>query len=319
MTVYMASPNVGTVVRSTGSWYDVMNQSGNVVKCRFRGKFKIAGIKFTNPIAVGDVVQYHIDEKDNAGVITNIEPRKNYIVRKSTNLSKVEQIIASNIDICFIVVTINFPRTSTGFIDRYLTCNEGFHIQSAIVVNKTDLYDEVDIKRMNEIVAIYRNVGYRVLCTSVKENVGIEELRLMMKDKTSIFAGHSGVGKSALIHAVDDNIDVKIGEISQVHEKGKHTTTFASMYPLYFGGSIIDTPGIKEFGLSTFTRGEIAERFPEIRKIQQQCRFNDCQHISEPGCAVVKAVKAGLIAKERYENYLDILNDDYFDIEDYRK
>lgn len=314
----METEYLGTVTQSTGSWYVVNDENGNKINCKFKGKFKISGIKATNPIAVGDKVRFIIVENDNVGLITKIEPRKNYIIRKSTKLSKVEHIIASNLDLCILIVTISQPRTSTGFIDRFLTCNEAYHVPSMLVFNKVDLYDETENQRLMELKQIYEDVGYKVILTSAVTGVGLEELKNSMTDKTCLLSGHSGVGKSALIRAIQPHINLKIGEISSIHDKGKHTTTFATMYELTFGGYIIDTPGIKEFGLTGFERSEIAERFPEMRRIQQNCKFNNCIHVNEPGCAVRDAVDEGLISSERYENYLDILDDEYFDIIDYR-
>ena len=314
----MSLEHSGLVIQSTGSWYTVLDDAGSRINCKFKGKYKISGIKATNPIAVGDRVLFVDTEDANVGLITKILPRSNYIVRKSTKLSKVEQIIASNIDICLLMVTINRPRTSSGFIDRYLTCNEAYHIPSALVFNKIDLYDDDDMQRLEELQNIYENAGYKTFRTSVVENIGLDDVINEMKGKTCLFSGHSGVGKSAFIHAIQPELNLKIGDISQVHEKGMHTTTYATMYALSFGGFIIDTPGIKEFGLTGFERSEVAERFPEMRKFQIGCRFNNCMHINEPGCAVIQAVEDGLISEERYNNYLDILQDEYFDVIDYR-
>ncbi|MDR2084782.1 MAG: ribosome small subunit-dependent GTPase A [Bacteroidales bacterium] len=309
--------NEGIVIKSTGSWYLVETPSGNIVNCKIKGKFKTSGIKTTNPVAVGDKVQFDFVDNDNVGIITKIFPRNNYIIRKSTNLSKSEQIIAANIDYCIIIATIKQPRTSTGFIDRILTTAEAYHIPSVIVFNKLDLYDDNDLERLAELMYIYENAGYKVIVTSAVKNIGLEEFRNLLKDKVSLITGHSGVGKSALINTIIPESDIKIGDISQYHEKGKHTTTFATMYKLPIGGYIIDTPGIKEFGLADMDKIEIAERFPEIRKFQHECRFNNCTHTNEPGCAVKEAVEEGLIPEERYNSYLSIISDDYLNKNNY--
>ena len=313
----MSDEQSGLVVQSTGSWYSVSKNDGTCINCKFKGKYKISGIKSTNPIAVGDKVKFIFVDEDNTGLITKIEPRFNYVIRKSTRLSKQEQIIASNIDQCIIFASIKQPRTSTGFIDRFLTCNEAYHIPSIIVFNKIDIYDKVDFARLNELCTIYGNVGYPTYKISVVEQDGIEVLKNVMKDMVTLLSGHSGVGKSALIKAIQPEISLKIGEISKVHEKGKHTTTHATMYPLSFGGYLVDTPGIKEFGLTGFDKHEVAERFPEMRKLQNDCKFNNCTHVNEPGCAIIKAVANGEISSERYNNYLGMLQDDYYDDNDY--
>ena len=303
----------GTVVKSTGSWSFVETPSGKIVSCKIKGKFKTSGIKTTNPVAVGDKVEFEYIENDTVGLITNILPRNNYIIRKSTNLSKSEQIIAANIDTCIIIATIKQPKTSTGFIDRVLTTAEAYHIPAVIVFNKFDLCDEKCHERLADLMYIYENAGYKVLITSAVKGTGLSELENLLRNKTSLITGHSGVGKSALINAIMPSLDIKIGDISQYHEKGKHTTTFATMYKLPIGGYIIDTPGVKEFGLADMDKTEIAERFPEIRKYQHDCKFNNCTHTNEPGCAIVKLVENGTIPQERYNNYLSIISDDYFD------
>lgn len=302
--------NKGIVIRSTGSWYDVQSKDGTITKCKFKGKFKIAGIKSTNPIAVGDHVSFILLSEENTGLIQKLEPRDNYIIRKSTKLSKQTHIIASNIDFAFLVVTINQPRTSTGFIDRFLVTAEAYHIKTVIVFNKADLFSEEDQKQILQLIETYETVGYPCLKTSTVSGQGLESLKKLMKDKTSLFSGHSGVGKSALVNAIEPGLQLKTGAISRVHQKGKHTTTFAEMHPLHFGGYIIDTPGIKEFGMVDMEKETLSGYFPEMKKRLQLCKFNNCLHVNEPLCAVRDAVEIGEIAQSRYINYLAILEDE---------
>mgnify|MGYP005840491275 CR=1 FL=1 len=301
--------NKGIVIRSTGSWYDVQTDDGNITKCKFKGKYKIAGIKSTNPIAVGDQVYFSVLSEEQIGLIQKLEPRNNYMIRKSTKLSKQTHIIASNIDYALLVITLNQPRTSTGFIDRFLVTAEAYHIQTVLIFNKADLFSEKSQKKVNDLKNLYENLGYRCLQTSAQTGKGLDLLKELMKDKTSLFSGHSGVGKSALINAVEPNLKLKTGQISNYHQKGKHTTTFAEMHPLHFGGYIIDTPGIKEFGLVDMQKETLSGYFPEMNKRLQLCKFNNCLHLNEPHCAVKKAVSNGEIAQSRYNNYLAILED----------
>lgn len=316
----------GVVIKSTGSWYEVMsfNQEDKlseaaVVNCRLRGQFRIKGIKSTNPVVVGDFVRFIIED-DGSGRITDIEPRHNYIDRKSTKLSKISHLIAANIDRAFLLVTLKEPRTSLGFTDRFLVAAEGFRIPVCLVFNKIDLYNEAELQVVDELTATYEAAGYQSLRTSVVTGEGIDGLKSMMQGQTVLFSGHSGVGKSALLQAIAPELtDVRIGEVSMVHNKGKHTTTFAKMYPIHsVNGFIIDTPGIKEFGLIQYTKEEIRDYFPEIRQYNNCCRFNDCTHTNEPGCAVFKAVEEGKIPSSRYMNYLAILQDDDLKIADWK-
>ncbi len=297
----------GTVMQSTGSWYAVRTAEGEMVQCRLRGQFRIKGIKTTNPVVVGDHVGFIIEE-DGCGYITELKPRKNYIDRKSTKLSKISHIIAANLDHAFLVVTMKEPRTSLGFIDRFLVAAEGFRIPTHLVFNKFDLYSEEEKEEIAALRNIYEKIGYGTLCTSTVTGEGIDELRMMMAGKVSLFSGHSGVGKSALINRIDPMLNLKIGRISDVHNKGMHTTTFASMHRVA-DGYIIDTPGVKEFGLIQYKPEEIRDYFPEIRQYNNRCRFSNCTHTHEPGCLVREAVESGEIAAHRYENYLNILND----------
>lgn len=305
----------GIVTKSTGSWYDVRNEHGEVVQCRLRGQFRIKGIKSTNPIVVGDRVQYDI-EADGTGLIDNIETRRNYIERKSTNLSKIRHIIAANIDIAFLFVTLKEPRTSLGFIDRFLVAAEGFRIPVCLIFNKMDLYNDAELEMVDTLRNLYGNIGYDSICTSVVTGLGIDELRAKASGKVSLFSGHSGTGKSALISTIDPSLSLRVGDISSRHLKGKHTTTFAEMFP-FADGYLMDTPGIKEFGLIEYSREEIRDYFPEIRKYNNCCKFDDCIHLHEPGCAVQQAVEEGEIAESRYLNYLAILLDDDMKLADW--
>ncbi len=303
----------GLVIRSTGSWYTVLTDTGETFTCKIKGRFRIQGIKSTNPVAVGDRVLFSPVGEDHTGFIKKIEPRRNYIIRKAVRLSKRSHIIASNIDQAVLIVSLSFPRTSTGFIDRFLLTAEAYHIPAIIVFNKIDLYDDDLLEMHEELVEIYENAGYRTLAVSAKENIHIEEFKSLLTDKVSLLSGHSGVGKSSLINRVEPGLNLKEGDISHIHQKGKHTTSFASMHPLSFGGYVIDTPGIKEFGLVDMERREIAGRLPEFRKYIGACRFNDCLHVNEPDCAIVEAVEKGDIHPMRYYNYLSILKDDYWE------
>lgn len=298
----------GLVVKSTGSWYEVLCEDGQVVTCRIRGKFRTQGIKYTNPVVVGDQVTFEM-ENDGAGTITQIAPRRNYIERKATNLSKVSHLIASNIDMVFLVVTLKEPRTSQGFIDRFLVAAESFRIPACLVFNKMDLYDEDERADVEALADLYRQIGYETLFTSVVTGQGIEALRKMLEGWVSLFSGHSGTGKSALVNAVEPSLQLRVGEISQQHHKGKHTTTFAEMFP-FAGGYLMDTPGIKEFGLIRYGKEEVRDYFPEIRALQHQCRFSNCLHQQEPGCAVLQAVEEGTISASRYLNYVSIVEDE---------
>ncbi len=306
----------GLVMKSTGSWYDVRLDDGTILPCRLRGQFRIKGIKNTNPVVVGDHVEVAM-ESDGTAVIVKIEPRRNYIDRKSTNLSKISHIIAANIDIAFLMVTLKEPRTSLGFIDRFLVSAEGFRIPVCLVFNKMDIYTDAELAMVDELSALYEQIGYQTLRTSAVTGLGIEELKQKMTGKVSLFSGHSGTGKSALIKCIDPALDVRVGEISKQHLKGKHTTTFAEMFPLA-DGFMMDTPGIKEFGLIQYSKEEIRDYFPEIRAYNNQCKFDDCSHTHEPGCAVQQAVEEGRIAMSRYMNYLAILLDDDMKLADWQ-
>lgn len=299
----------GVVIKSTGSWYEVRNDSGEVVLCRLRGKIRLDGIRTTNPISVGDKVLYEKENNKDTCVINKILPRHNVIVRKSVNLSKASHIIASNIDQAILVATIAQPRTSTGFIDRFLVTAEAYHIPTTIVFNKCDLYDEEQMAQAEELISTFEDIGYKSFMISAKTGCRCDELKEIMKDKVSLFSGHSGVGKSALVNRLDPNLNVRVGEISDVHEKGKHTTTFSQMFPLSFGGYIIDSPGIKEFGLYDMEKETLAQRFPEMRNLMHECKFSNCTHLHEPHCAIKDAVENNVIADWRYNDYCSMMED----------
>ena len=307
--------NRGLVVLSTGSWYDVLLADGQTLKCRLRGKFRMHGIKTTNPVVVGDKVEFIFQENDNIGLITAIDNRKNYIIRKSTRLSKISHIIAANIDKAFLVVTIKQPRTSLGFVDRFLTAAEAYRIPVELIFNKIDLLDKNDLLELNKVIALYQNIGYLCHQTSVVENVGIDLLKERLHGNISLFAGHSGAGKSALLNMVNPSLNIRVGEISDYHNKGKHTTTFAQMHALGENTFLVDSPGIKEFGLINYEKYEVSHFFLEMRPFMNQCKYHNCTHLHEPQCAVKEAVENVAIALSRYNNYVGILTGEDKDIE----
>jgi ribosome biogenesis GTPase len=306
----------GIVVKSTGSWYTVKSRDGNLIECRIKGNFRIKGIRSTNPIAVGDHVEFTEQKEDSksdgvvTGLIANIIERKNYIIRKSPNLSKESHIIAANIDQAFLIVTIKHPVTTTTFIDRFLVSAEAYRIPCRIIFNKIDLYNEEQTLLMNSLIETYESIGYQCLKISAKKNIGIEELKEILQNKTNVLSGHSGVGKSTIINSVQPASMLKTGIISDSHHSGKHTTTYSEMIDLDFGGFIIDTPGIKGFGLLEMVKEEISHYFPEMFRLLNNCQYYNCTHTHEPGCAVKKAVTEGQIAESRYETYLGLLNNE---------
>ena len=302
----------GLVYKSTGSWYTVKSEQGDFMECRIKGKFRMKGIKSTNPIAVGDMVDYELDENSDAvtGTIHNIHDRKNYIVRKSVNLSKQTHIIASNIDVVFLLITINNPPTTTSFIDRFLVTAEAYGIEAILVFNKIDTFDDAMTDEQLYLQYIYSEIGYKFLKVSAIEKKGLDELKGMMIGKVSMFSGHSGVGKSTLVNALEPNLSLKTKNISEQSKQGQHTTTFAEMYDLSFDAKIIDTPGIKGFGIVDMEPSEVSGYFPEFFKLQDECKFNNCLHKEEPNCAVKKALEENKIAWSRYNSYLKILEGD---------
>ena len=299
-----------TVVRATGSWYDVLHD-GEPVRCRIRGRLRLKGVRSTNPVVVGDEVACEADEGGDY-VIADILPRRNYVIRRASNLSKESHIIAANVDQALLMASLRSPETPTEFVDRFLVTCEAYKVPVTILLSKIDLQDA---EAVAEFRAVYEGAGYRVLEVSVREGRGVEEVRELLAGRTTLVSGNSGVGKSTLIQAIDPSLDIRTGEISESHHKGRHTTTFSTMYPLAGGGAVIDTPGIKGFGLIDIDEAELWHYFPEMMRAAPGCRFYNCTHTHEPGCAVTEAVKAGEIAWPRYESYLKIRDED----EKYRK
>ena len=299
-----------TVVRATGSWYDVLHD-GETVRCRIRGRLRLKGVRSTNPVVVGDEVACEADEGGDY-VIADILPRRNYVIRRASNLSKESHIIAANVDQALLMASLRSPETPTEFVDRFLVTCEAYKVPVTILLSKLDLQDA---EAVAEFRAVYEGAGYRVLEVSVREGRGVEEVRELLAGRTTLVSGNSGVVKSTLIQAIDPSLDIRTGEISESHHKGRHTTTFSTMYPLAGGGAVIDTPGIKGFGLIDIDEAELWHYFPEMMRVAPACRFYNCTHTHEPGCAVTEAVKAGEIAWPRYESYLKIRDED----EKYRK
>jgi ribosome biogenesis GTPase len=297
------------VYKSTGSWYQIKNEAGETYNARVKGKFKIDNITSTNPIAVGDFVDAEKEDiAEESVVINNIYPRKNYITRQSPHNKHQHHIIASNLDQSLLFATLKEPKTSTGFLDRFLIASEAYHVPAIIVFNKSDLFQTKEKEKYQELKEIYENIGYRILSMSISQNTGLEEVKALLKDKTTLISGHSGVGKSSFINAVFPELSLKTQDVSGWSGKGLHTTTFAEMFDLPFGGKIIDTPGMREFALMDIEEQEVSHYFPEMRELINECRFNDCMHIDEPGCAVTKSVEEGKISSQRYINYLNILS-----------
>ena len=308
--------NKGLVIKSTGSWYTVESENGETFECKIKGKFRIKGIKSTNPVAVGDRVEFSLqavsadESEQKIGMITAIDKRKNYIIRRSINLSKQSHIIAANIDQAVLVATLDYPVTTSTFIDRYLASAEAYRIPVLIVFNKTDRYNSKQNKELELLLNTYKNIGYKCLTTSAETLQGLDELKKALQDKTNVINGHSGVGKSTLINILQPGLNLKTMEISDSHKTGKHTTTYSELFKLNFGGYIIDTPGIKAFGMLEMEPWEISHYFIEIFKISENCQYNNCSHTHEPGCAVKNAVENGEIAKSRFISYLGLLEPD---------
>lgn len=298
----------GVICRSTGSWYEVRLENGDFVKSRIKGKFRMAELKTSNPVAVGDNVLLEM-EKDNTGVINDILPRDNYLIRRSPQNPNMKSIVASNLDMILLLASLHEPRTSTGFIDRILLTAAAYHIPAVILFNKIDLYGEEEMEILNEYADIYEEMGIKCLQISVKYKKNIDQLESVIKDKVALVTGHSGVGKSSLINMLDPQKDIRTDEISEWTGKGKHTTTYAEMHPIHFGGWIIDTPGIKEFGVVDLKVSEIGAYFPDFVEFMPHCKFQDCIHINEPECGVKDAVEHGAIDGSRYLSYLSIIDE----------
>jgi len=300
----------GLVIKSTGNWYKVLDQNtGSVYEARIRGKFKSYNSRLTNPLAVGDLVMFSL-EAGNIAWITHIESRKNYLIRKSVNLSKQAHIIASNVDIACIIFTVEMPKTSLGFLDRFLVCCEAYDIHPVIIFNKVDLFNTEKLKKkLIQINDSYNSIGYDSILVSSISNIGINEIREKLKDKISVFFGHSGSGKSTLINTLNPDLKLKTKNISEINLKGKHTTTFAQMFFWNFGGKVIDTPGVREFGIIDFKKEEIQHYFPDIFNISKDCKFHNCLHINEPKCKVIELLNSNQIIKSRYESYLKLMNE----------
>jgi len=299
---------VGLVVKNTGSWYQVKTDNGDLIECKMKGNLRLKEIRSTNPIAVGDLVNIELNP-DNIGMISGVCDRKNYIVRRSSNLSKQSHILAANLDLVALVVTVNYPVTSIVFIDRFLASAEAYRVPACLVFNKIDLYSEDEIKYLEAIKYLYENLGYPVFTLTALKPESLNEFTNFLKDKIALISGNSGVGKSTLINAIAPHSLAKTGEISSYHNKGMHTTTFSEMFELVGGGRVIDTPGIKGFGVVDMEASEISHYFKDIFIVSKECRFSNCTHIHEPGCAVLAAVENHQISTSRYQSYLSMLSD----------
>ncbi len=298
----------GLVIKNTGSWYQVRTDDGALVECKIKGNFRLKGIRSTNPVAVGDRVNIE-ENREGTAFIVSIDDRDNYIIRRASNLSKESHILAANVDQALLIVTVNHPQTNLIFIDRFLATAEAYRVLVKLVFNKIDLYDENDKELLQGLVDLYTYIGYDCLSVSAVTGEGIDRLRTLLHEKVSLFAGNSGVGKSSLINCILPGLNLKTGAISLSHHKGMHTTTFSEMFPLPQGGYIIDTPGVKGFGTIDFAPEEVAHFFPEIFRFSHDCRFGNCTHRHEPGCAVLKALEEHRISESRYASYLSIIDD----------
>lgn len=297
----------GIVIKNTGNIYTVKTDEG-IVECRVKGNFRLKDIKSTNPVAVGDNVSISLRE-DNTAYINDILPRRNYIVRKASNLSKQSHILAANVDTCLLVVTVNYPATSTTFIDRFLASAEAYRVPVVLLFNKTDLYNDEEHATLDTLIALYKKIGYRCIRTSTTIGEGIDEVKEVVQGGVSLLAGNSGVGKSSLVNAISPETAARIGEISKIHNKGMHTTTYSEMFELMPGSYLVDTPGVKGFGTYDMEIEEIADYFLEIFEHSRECRFGNCTHLHEPGCAVLAAVESGEIALSRYASYLSMIEE----------
>ncbi len=296
----------GLVIKSTGSWYNVLGNDNLKYDCRIKGKFRMKGLVTTNPVAVGDVVDFELEPEQETAVITHLHPRKNYIIRKSINLSKQAQVIAANLDQACLVVTLASPRTSLGFIDRFLVTAEAYSIPTILIFNKLDIYGIDGLEILEEYMTVYQKIGYACHAVSALNGDNLGTIKDLLKDKTSLFSGHSGVGKSSLINQILPGIELRTNEISDFSDTGKHTTTFAEMFDLPFGGKLIDTPGIRELGVIDIEKEELGHFFPEMRQRLNTCKYHNCVHVNEPGCAVLAALENGEIEPSRYDSYMSI-------------
>ncbi|MFT0716325.1 ribosome small subunit-dependent GTPase A [Flagellimonas lutimaris] len=302
----------GTVYKSTGSWYTVKSEEGDFYECRIKGKFRTQGIKSTNPVAVGDHVGFDLETigDETVGIITEIGERKNYIVRKSVKLSKQTHIIAANLDQVFLLVTLNNPPTFTSFIDRFLVTAEAYEIPVVLLFNKMDVYSEEEKFEVDYLIDLYTKIGYNCIQIEAKQGINVDKVKELMRGNISMFAGHSGVGKSTLVNALEPGLKLKTAEISELHMQGQHTTTFAEMYDLSFDARIIDTPGIKGFGIVDMEKHEIGNYFPEFFKLKSECKFHNCLHLDEPKCAIKEALENNEIAVSRYRSYIQMITGD---------
>ncbi|MDR0835715.1 MAG: ribosome small subunit-dependent GTPase A [Tannerella sp.] len=298
----------GLVVKNTGSWYSVHTDDNRLVECKVKGAFRLKGIRSTNPVVIGDKVEIE-ENAEGTAFISAIEERRNYMIRRSSNLSKQSHIIAANIDLVMLVVTVNYPVTTTVFMDRFLATAEAYRIPACLVFNKTDRYDEDELEYLNALINLYSSIGYKCCKICAAEGEGLDEVKALIAGKITLLSGHSGVGKSTIINKLFPEMNLRTGGISEYHKKGMHTTTFSEMIPLLFGGYIIDTPGIKGFGTIEMEGAEVAHYFPEIFRFSEDCKFNNCTHTNEPDCAVRKAVEERYISESRYKSYLNILED----------
>lgn len=302
----------GLVIKSTGSWYIIESSDGDIVTCRIKGNLRLKGLKTTNPVSVGDYVEYELEKDKDTGVISDIEERRNYVIRQSTNLSKRWHIIGANIDQSILVVSLKQPRTHTGFIDRFLVSSEAYGVPATIVFNKIDIYGEEENNELEFLMNTYTSIGYSCIAISVDADININLIQDTLRGKTSLFSGHSGVGKSSLLNKLNNQLAIKTGVISDAHEKGKHTTTFAELHYIGKNTRVIDTPGVRSFGIVDFKREEVATYFPEFFRLSVKCKYHNCIHINEPGCAVKSALETGEVAAFRYNNYINIYDSDNY-------
>lgn len=301
----------GIVYKSTGNWYTVKTDNGSFYACKLKGKMRLKGLKSTNPVAVGDIVDFELSKEgdETIGLIKDFKDRKNYIVRKSVNLSKQIHILAANVDIAFLVITYNNPITTTTFIDRFLATSQAFNVETILLFNKLDIYSNEEFGEMKYLAEVYRKIGYTCVGISAVTGQNLDDVKRLMENKICVFSGHSGVGKSSIINALDDSINIKTQEISEQHNQGMHTTTFAEMHETDFNARIIDTPGIRGFGMVDMTKEELGDYFVEFFALKQDCKFNNCLHLNEPKCAVKAAVENGEIEYSRYKSYLQIMEE----------